>query len=154
MNLKTQKRIAASILKVGVNRIKLDNEKLDDIKEAITRTDIKSLINQGLISKKPFLSQSKGRARKIKEQKRKGNRKGPGSRKGTKNARLRRKTLWVTKIRVLRKLLRELKGKKLIDSKNYRTLILRSKGGFFRSKRHLKLFISEHKMVEEKDKDE
>jgi large subunit ribosomal protein L19e len=149
MNLKTQKRIAAQVLKVGVNRVKFDDNKLSDIKDAITKTDIRSLIKGGIISKKPLLSQSRVRARKIKEQKKKGNRKGPGSKKGSKNARLNRKTIWVRKIRILRKFLRELKTKKLINTKNYRLLILRSKGGLFRSKRHLKLYLNERKLIEE-----
>jgi len=147
MNLKTQKRIAADILKVGINRVKFDSEKLSEIKEAITKSDMRSLIGEGLVSKRPFLSQSKARARKIKEQKKKGNRKGPGSRKGTKNARLRSKTIWVTKIRVLRRFLKELKGKSMLESGDYRNLVLKSKGGFFRSRRHLKLYINEHKLV-------
>ncbi|MAG52937.1 MAG: 50S ribosomal protein L19e [Nanoarchaeota archaeon] len=147
MNLKTQKRIAADIMKVGSNRVKFDEERLDDIKEAITKTDMRSLVKEGAVSKKPYLSQSKVRARKIKEQKKKGNRKGPGTKKGTKNARLRPKRIWVNKIRVLRKFLKELKVKNMIESKNYRNLILKSKGGFFRSKRHLKLYINEHKLL-------
>jgi large subunit ribosomal protein L19e len=149
MSLKTQKRIAAQILKIGVTRVRFDSEKLSEIKEAITKTDIRALIKGGVISGKPYLSQSRVRARKIKEQKKKGRRKGAGSKKGTKNARSNRKTLWVTKIRLLRSFLRELKTKGKIEVKDYRNLILKSKGGFFRSKRHLKLFITERKMVKE-----
>ena len=149
MNLKTQKRIAAQILKVGITRVKFDSDKLSEIKEAITKTDIRSLIKEGVISGKPYLSQSRVRARKIKEQRKKGRRKGAGSKKGTKNARSNRKTLWVTKIRLLRSFLRELKTNGKIEVKDYRNLILKSKGGFFRSKRHLKLFITEKKMVKE-----
>ncbi|MAF51114.1 MAG: 50S ribosomal protein L19e [Nanoarchaeota archaeon] len=147
MNLRTQKRIAADILKVGINRVKFDSEKANEIKEAITKSDMRSLIKEGVVSKKPMLSQSKARARKIKEQKRKGNRKGPGSKKGTKNARLRSKTIWVTKIRVLRRFLKDLRAKKLLESKDYRSLVLKAKGGFFRNKRHIKLYVTERKLV-------
>ena len=114
---------------------------------------MRSLIKEGVVSKKPLLSQSRVRARKIKEQKKKGGRKGPGSKKGSKNARIRNKTLWVRKIRVLRKFLRELKAKEMLDTKDYRELLLKSKGGYFRSKRHLKLYVNERKLlkgVEEK----
>jgi large subunit ribosomal protein L19e len=152
MKLRTQKRIAASVLKVGTNKVKFDSDRLGDIKEAITKTDMRSLVKEGVVSKKPVVGQSRSRARKITLQKRKGLRKGPGSRKGTKNARLRRKTIWVVKIRVLRKFLKELKTKKLIESGNYRALMLRAKGGFFRSKRHLKLYLNEHRMLKEKKK--
>lgn len=152
MNLKTQKRIAAQILKIGVSRIKFDVERLNDIKEAITKSDIRSLIKEGVISKKNKPFQSRARARILKEKKKKGNKKGAGSRKGTKNARLNRKYVWVKKIRNLRGFLRELKVKKMLDNKDYRDLISKSKGGLFRSKRHLKLYITEHKLVKVKTK--
>ena len=147
MNLKTQKRIAAQILKVGVNRVVFDLERLNDIKEAITKSDMRGLIKEKVVSKKPYLSQSRVRARKVMEQKKKGKRKGPGSRKGSKNARIRSKTIWVRKIRVLRGFLKELKDKKMLESKDYRELFLKSKGGYFRSKRHLKLYVNEHKLL-------
>lgn len=147
MNLTTQKRIAAQILNIGINKVRFDNDKLNDIKEAITKSDIRSLIKSKIITVKKAMHQSRGRARIIKKQKRKGNKKGPGSRKGTKNARLNSKTVWVRKIRGLRSLLRELKMKGKLNNKDYRDLFLKSKGGLFRSKRHLKLYINEHGMV-------
>lgn len=150
MNLKTQKRISAQILKVGVNKIKFDPDKLDDIKEAITKTDIRSLIKRKVIIKRPVNYQSRARARMIKRQKSKGNRKGPGSREGTKKARANTKTLWVRKIRLLRGFLRALKKNDMLDNKIYRELILKSKGGFFRSRRHLKLYLNEHKIIKPK----
>lgn len=150
MKLNTQKRIAAKVLKIGINKVSFDTEKLDEIKEAITKSDIRSLVKNKVISKKAGNSQSRVRARKIKEQKKKGNRKGPGSKSGTKKARSNPKTLWVRKIRVLREFLRELKDNDKINSKDYRNLILKSKGGYFRSKRHIKLYITEHRMVKRK----
>ncbi|MBU2639558.1 MAG: 50S ribosomal protein L19e [Nanoarchaeota archaeon] len=147
MNLKTQKRIAAQILKCGTTRVTFDLERLNDIKEAITKSDMRSLIKEGVVSRKAYQSQSRARARKLSEQRRKGNRKGPGSIKGTKNARVKRKSLWVIKIRILRGLLKELKSKGKLESKEYRSLLMKSKGGYFRSKRHLKLYINEHKLT-------
>ena len=64
-----QRRLAAHILKCGRNRIWLDPNKLDEIKEAITKTDIRSLINDGTISKKRLRSTSRFWARKKKKQK-------------------------------------------------------------------------------------
>ena len=49
MRLKVQKRIAQSLFRVGRKRIKFDPEKLGDIKEAITKGDIKGLVNRGTI---------------------------------------------------------------------------------------------------------
>lgn len=149
MKLDTQKRIAAKVLGIGENKVHFDPDKLEEIKEAITKSDIRSLVKSKTISKKAQNSQSRGRARKIKEQKKKGNLKGPGSKTGSKKARLNPKTVWVTKIRLLRSFLRELKTKGKLDNKDYRDLILKSKGGYFRSKRHIKLYITEHRMVKE-----
>ncbi|MBS3157077.1 50S ribosomal protein L19e [Candidatus Woesearchaeota archaeon] len=150
MKLTTQKRIAAEVLGIGINKVKFDVDKLDEIKEAITKSDIRSLVKNKVISKKAKNSQSRARARIIRIQKRKGNRKGPGSKTGTKKARSNPKRLWVRKIRILRTFLRGLKEKGKLENKDYRNLILKSKGGYFRSKRHIKLYITEHRMVKEK----
>ena len=147
MKFKTQRRISAQILKVGENKIWFDPSKLEEIKEAITKEDIRNLIKSKSIKKIPFKSQSKVRARKIALQKRKGRRKGQGRRKGKKTARLPRKKAWISKIRIQRKFIRELKVNNLIDSKVYRNLFLKAKGGFFRSKRHIKLYLSEHNII-------
>jgi len=147
MKLKLQKKLAASVLKCGKKRISLDTDRLEDIKEAITKADIRSLISEGGIKKKPVKSVSKVRARKIAVQKRKGRRKGVGKRKGKKTARLSKKAAWIDRIRTQRKLLKELKIKSIITSLVYQQLYMKSKGGFFRSKRHIKLYIEEHKLA-------
>jgi|SRR3989338_5836123 len=152
MTLLHQKRIAAQLLKVGMTRIWFDPDHLDDIKEAITKTDVRSLINQGIIQKKPSVGISRGRNRKRLEQKRKGRRQGSGSRKGRKTARLPRKRLWILKIRTQRELLATLRKKKVLDPQGYRELYVKSKGGFFRSKRHIHLYIKEHNLERKHEK--
>tara|TARA_Y100000310_G_C20656568_1_gene802253 strand:+ start:612 stop:1052 length:441 start_codon:yes stop_codon:yes gene_type:complete len=138
-----QKRLAAQILKCSPKRITFNTENLDEIKEAITKQDVKDLIKSKIITRKPVKNTSRGKARKLQIQKSKGRRKGPGSRKGKASARLRPKLVWMRKVRVQRKLLSTLKDKGVIDTKFYRELYLKSKGGFFRSKRHMSLFIKE-----------
>lgn len=147
MNLPVQKRLAAEILKVSKKKIWVDPARLEEAKEAITKANVKKLISTGVIRTKPAKNTSRGRARKIKTQKSKGKRKGSGSRKGKRTARLSKKESWMGKVRVQRKFLKELKDKKIVDSKVYRSLYIKSKGGFFRSKRHIKLYIEEHKLV-------
>ena len=144
MELKIQKRLAAQILKCSKDKIRLDSNSLDEIKEAITKIDIRNLIGQNIIQRKPTIGVSKFRVRKKKLQKRKGRQKGLGSRKGSKNARLRKKEKWIKKIRTQRQFLRYLKDKGVIDRSSYQNMYLKSKGGFFRSKRHLKGYIEEH----------
>ena len=149
MRLQSQKRLAAKILKVGLDKIWIDPEKLTEVKEAITKEDIRSLIKEKIIRKKPVVGLSRGRARKKTLQKQKGRRKGKGSKKGKATARLPRKKSWMNKIRAQRKLVKSLKEKEKISSKNYLMLRKKMKGGFFRSKRHLKLYLSSNKLVKE-----
>lgn len=153
MQLKTQKRLAAHVMKCSEKRVIFDQDRLADIKEAITKTDIRSLVHDKVIKEKPLRSTSKAGARKNASQKRKGNQKGPGSRKGKKTARFPKKTAWMNKIRVQRRFLKELKEKDALSEKNYQMLYLKAKGGFFRSRRHIKLYIEEHELAR-KQKDQ
>ncbi len=140
MNLTTQKRLAGEILKAGVSRVIFRKDKLKEISEAITREDIRSLIKKGYIKVKPKQGVSRARAKKIHEQRKKGRRRGPGHRKGGKYSRYPKKRRWINKIRIQRRFLKLLKEKNIIDTKQYRKLYRLAKGGFFRSKRHLKLY--------------
>jgi len=145
--LDVQRRLAAQILKCGKNRIVFDQERLEEIKEAITKTDIRSLINNGLISKRRSMSPSKFWARKRRSQKSYGKQKGFGSRKGKKTARLNPKTTWMNKIRLQRKFIKTLRANNNITSAGYHELYMKSKGGFFRSLRHLKLYTTERGLI-------
>mgnify|MGYP001572620125 CR=1 FL=1 len=100
--LNVQRRLAAQLLKCGENRIRFDPDRLGDIKEAITKTDIRYLINAGAVSKKRVLNTSKYWARRRKTQKKYSKQKGFGSRKGSKAARLKPKKKWINKIRLQR----------------------------------------------------
>ena len=84
MNLTTQKRLAASILKCGLNRVWIDPERMEEVSRAITRDGVRQLINDGAIKAKPEKGISSYRSKKIAEQKKKGKRKGRGSIKGAK----------------------------------------------------------------------
>ena len=147
MTLKVQKRIAGKLLKVGINRVWFDQNRLEEIKEAITRADINHLIRDKAIQAKPERGISSFRNRKLIVQRRKGQRKGQGSRKGKPTSRLKSKTAWIRKIRSQRKFLRYLKDSKLINSNIYKKLYLMCKGGFFRSRRHIKLYLTERNLM-------
>ena len=77
------KRLAAKIMKCSKKRVKLDTEKLPEIKEAITKHDVKLLLGKKTIKVKQKKGVSRARANKILSQKKKGNRKNAGSRKGS-----------------------------------------------------------------------
>jgi len=147
MKLNIQKRLASQTLKCSEKRIVFDTDRLDEIKEAITKADIRALVKKDAIRRKPMKSISRGRARKIRIQKIKGRQKGHGSRKGRKTARTPKKRAWINKIRTQKKLLKLLGDKEIISKRTYRTLYLKSKGGFFRSRRHIKLYIKEQNLA-------
>ncbi|MBD3361938.1 50S ribosomal protein L19e [Candidatus Woesearchaeota archaeon] len=148
MNL--QKRLAAKILKCSPSRVVFDTDKLSEIKEAITKFDIRGLINKNIIRKKQIRGISKVRARKTKLQKRKGRRKGMGSRKGKASARAQPKGVWMNSVRAQRNFLKDLKSKGLISTVEFKKLYAKSKGGFFRSVSHLKLIINEQGLIKKK----
>ena len=147
MNLKVQRRIAAQILKCGVDRVAFNKEKLDDIKEAITRADIKTLIKNGFIIAKKKKGISRAKAKHTVHQRQLGRRRGFGSRKGKKTARQSSKRSWITKVRNQRDLLLTLKNKNLIQRDSYRKLYRMVSGGFFRSRRHIKIYLKEKNIV-------
>ena len=54
MKLKLQKKLAADVLNCSVKRVALDVDRLEEIKEAITKADIKSLAKDKLLNVKTF----------------------------------------------------------------------------------------------------
>ncbi len=149
--MKIQKRLSAKILKTSPKKIRFDQSRLIDIKEAITKTDIRNLVSEEAITKKNTHEKSRSRARHNKKQKTKDLRKGMGSREGKKTARQPRKETWMNKIRKQRELLKELKQKEHINPNTYRNLYYKSKGGFFRSKRHLLGYIKDNELFTKKE---
>jgi len=148
MKLGAQRRLAASLFKCSPKRVWFDEDRLSDIKEAITKQDIKGLVSEGVIRLKPTKATSKGRIRHKKRQKAKGLQKGRGSRKGGLKARAPQKKQWMAKIRVQRKFLKLLRERGLLKKSDYRNLYLKAKGNFFRSRRHIKLYAEEHKIFQ------
>jgi len=145
-----KKLLAAKIMKTSPKKVKFAADSLEEVVKALTRSDIRGLIAVGKIYKSAGNGHSLARARKIAAQKRKGRRSGRGSKKGKKYALVTRKEQWINRVRTQRELIQELKEKGLISSKNYQMLYLRVKGGFFRNKRHLKLYLNEYKLLEKK----
>ncbi len=154
MKLTTQKRLAAYVLGCSHQNVRFDPVRLAEIKEALTKNDIRSLIVKGAISKVPIESYSHGRSRMILKQKRKGRRSGPGSIKGKKFARLPRKQAWMDRVRAQRVLLATLKEHQIIAIPVYHQLYKMSKGGFFRSRNHIKLYLEEQGLVQKNERKE
>jgi large subunit ribosomal protein L19e len=148
-NLKNQRRLAASLLKCGKNRVWLDPERLDEISEATTRRDVKRLIQSDAIKANQKKGISSWRRKHAMAQRAKGKRRGAGSKKGGAETRLARKREWITRIRALRSLLKELKEKGAIDSSTYRRYYKRAKSGDFYSKAQLKQHLKSEGFIKE-----
>jgi len=146
MSLESQRRLAASILKVGVNRVWIDPERADEVELAITRSEIRKLIHEGAIKASPEKGQSRSRARALAAKKRAGRRRGPGTRKGSKYSVISRKTRWMNRIRALRRKLRSLRERRIITVSTYRSLYMKAKGGEFRSIAELERYITEQEL--------
>jgi large subunit ribosomal protein L19e len=146
MKLSTQKRLAADVMKIGQSRVWMDPTFEDEVSLAITRDDVRRLIDEGAIQKKRYIGVSRGRARYILTQKRKGQRKGPGTKKGKASSNMSGKERWMMKIRPMRKELRKLRDTGKITPKVYRELYLKAKGNAFRNTAHLRTHISERRL--------
>jgi len=152
-DLRNQRRVAASILKCGYNRVWIDPNTTEEVAEAVTRSDIRSLIHARAIKASQKRGISKARIRHLREQKRKGKRAGHGSRKGGKYARFPKKRRWIHTIRPIRDELRTYREEGLITPTIYRRYYLKAKGGTFRSRAHLRShMVSDGVLKEMKEK--
>jgi large subunit ribosomal protein L19e len=142
--LSGQRRLAAQILKVGQNRVWIDPERMDDVEGAITREEVKKLIHEKVIASLPEKGVSRARAKTIQGKKRKGRRKGPGSHGGSGYARISKKEAWMSKIRSLRKRLRELKASRVITETTYTQLYRMAGSGRFGSVADLERYLKAH----------
>lgn len=137
-DLASQRRLAAAVLGCGENRVWINPEKLSEVQSAMSREDIRNLIEEGAISSHQKKGISRGRARTRIAKRAYGHCKGPGRRSGAKGARTPSKTQWIKKIRAQRKELRAQREAGSITRTEYRRLYRRAAGGQFRNVAHLK----------------
>lgn len=144
VNLKAKKRLAARVTGVGVHRIRFDTDHLDDVADAITRENIRSLITANTIRIKSFTGTSKGRAHAKKAQR---NKRGTtqGAKKGRKGARVGKKEVYVAKVRALRRLLKIAKDRKDLTNPEFWILYKKVGGNTVRNKAHLRTLMDEIK---------
>ncbi|WP_457613304.1 50S ribosomal protein L19e [Methanocaldococcus sp.] len=147
MDVSVQRRMASELLKCGIERVWIDPEQLDRVKMAMSKDDIRVLIKEGVIKKKQKKGISSARVKKLKEQRKKGRRREPSSRRGAAGARTPPKEKWMSTIRALRKTLKQLRDEGKIDRTVYRKLYRMAKGGAFRSRGHLFLYMKEHELL-------
>jgi len=125
MNLRKKKQLAAKVMNVGLNRVILNNARLGEIKEAITRQDILDLIKDKAITLREI------NGRKVNEKK--GRRRYGSIRKKIKN----RKKHYVGKVRKHRSYIANLKKQNKISNKKYNELRKKIKQNMFKDIKHL-----------------
>ena len=140
-DLTAQRRLAADILDVGKNRIWLDPGRQEDLADAITREDVRDLIDEGAIRAEDAKSNSRGRARERAAKRAYGHKKGAGSRKGKAGGRQNKKEAWQSKIRAQRSTLKQLREDGDIDRSTYRDVYDMASGGEFDSVADLERYI-------------
>ena len=142
VNLKAKKRLVARVTGVGVHRVKFDDDHLDDVADAITRANIRSLITANTIKIKSITGTSKGRSHAKKAQR---NKRGTtqGSKQGRKGARVGKKQVYVAKIRALRRLLKIAKDRNELTNPEFWTLYKKVGGNTVRNKAHLRTLIED-----------
>ena len=138
MNLSRKKALAAKALKVGKKRIALNIHRIPDIKEAITKQDMKDLYNDNAIS----IKEKAGRKKVIKRR----TRRRDGSIKKRVN---KTKQKYVKLTRKLRAYILELKKQNKITPEEYKELRKEIRAGYYRSKNNLREHLFGGKQWEE-----
>jgi len=145
MKLDRKKKLAMRTLKKGKDKIKFDVNRIDEIKEAITKQDIKDLVK----SKAIIIKEDKGKRKNKKKNKKRSTGK-------IKKLCLGRdkKQRYVKLTRKLRDYVYQLRRLGMIDVEEYKGLRRRIRASEFRSKRHLKEVLELEKSMGKKLKED
>ena len=130
MNLLKKKEMAVRTFKVGKERIAFLESRKDDIKEAITKQDLRDLKEDGAILIKPV----KGRKKNVKRK----NARGPGKIKKKVNT---RKQDYVIMTRKLRSYVAEMKKQGVLTPEEVTDIRKKIRNRIFKSKANLKNYI-------------
>ena len=132
MNLRNKKELAKRTFNIGKDRIVFLKSRLEEIKEALTKQDIRDLRQDGAI----LIKDIKGR-KKVKKRK---TRKGPGKIKKKIKT---RKQDYVIMTRKLRRYVAEMKKQGKLSPVEVKDIRKKIRNRIFRSKAHLKQYIEE-----------
>lgn len=135
MAISTVRRLAADILGCGERKIRVTSEGLKETEGAMTRSDVRSLIEKGFVIRLP----NKGRASSKRTVRR-----GPGHRRGPL---FDVKDLWMRKVRSQRAFLKMLVGTGVLKKDDKRSIYGKIKSGIFKNKRALLLYLKENSLV-------
>lgn len=142
INLRGKRELAARVLDIGANRVKFDPTYLEDITDAITRENIRSLVTARTILVRGVKGTSRGRTR-TRHVKAKKHGRGQGSKKGSRGARQGKKQQWVKRVRAMRHHIKVLKKRDDISKAAFWSLYTKINGGQVRSLSHLRELVKE-----------
>lgn len=134
MNLRKKKELAARVLEVGKERIVFLESRLEEIKEAITKQDIRDLLSHGAI----IIKNVKGR-RKVEKRKK---RKSAGK---IRKVIRKRKIAYMAMVRKQRGIVGEMKKQERLSNEEFKSLRNRIKNKHFKSASALREHIREMK---------
>lgn len=137
MAVESVKRLAADILHIGTNKIKIKPEEIKKAEEALTRADVRGLIKDGIV----YAMKKKGRRKKERKRKR-----GAGNVKGSATV---QKDKWMVQVRSQRKYLKQLLKNGALDKKHKNAVYGRIKSGLFKSKKTMLTYLKENSLVNE-----
>lgn len=143
MSIKTVKRLASRALNCGTTRVRIVD--LASAKEALTTDDVRTLIKEGAIERKPVAGQSRVKAEFKAKRKKAGRRRGKGSKSGAYYASQSKKERWMEKVRSQRLLLKQIKPR-LVDGA-YARVYRMVKGNNFKNKRTLNAYLTENNLL-------
>ena len=129
-NLASRRALAAKTFGVGKRKIFFEESRIEEIKEAITKQDMRDLLEDGAIAIREISG------RKQKPQRR--TRKGPGKIKMTVRD---RKGNYMILTRKFRRYIKEIKNQGKMDNEKYQELRKKIKTKMFKDKAHLKEHI-------------
>lgn len=136
MSILSVRRLAADILGVGQLRIWINPDELEEVGKMATRSDVRGLIDKGIVKKMPFA----GRLTKPKRKRRSAG--SIGGRSASTG-----KRLWMAKVRAQRKLLASLVENGTLQNKDKRAVYNKIKSGIFRSKRAMVIYLKENELI-------
>jgi len=132
MKLENKKELASRALGIGMGRIVFNTNRLSEIKEAITKQDIRDLVADGAI----IIREVKGRKTIVKSNSR---RRAGSVRKKIKSG----KRAYITRTRKMRSLIRQLRSTGKVTEEIYLLIRKEIRASLFRDTVHLKERLKE-----------
>ncbi len=139
MGMRFAKRAAGSIMKRGISSIRIKPASAAEVGKALTKDDIRKLIGSGGIYATEKKHNASRRSKLLKQAREEGRRRGVGRRRGSNKARIGR--VWEKKVRSQRRLLKELKAMKKIDTKMFNDFYKHIKGNEYATKATMLLHL-------------